>query len=294
MCDTRRLSWSRSFGAQLVSDAMGQLGFAGKLLGEGVRLSLLGSTVPVASAISSCAIDGGMHLLTAAAVAVVGIAVALLDFPPPTQWRANALLLAAALVSLVVLAAVAIASRWRLMGNAARVIGRLPCLRNWVSEKQSVIDSAEQNLLTFHSEAPAAFWASLSLSLLWHALAVLEVYLVLRFIGARITVVGAFVAEGLTKVINLVGALNPGNLGTYEAGNMLIAKIFSVTGTTGLTLALCRRLRTVFWAGVGAICMIVMKRPRSRSKVEVNAHEKHPFLDHATDCISAVDCCDRG
>ena len=27
---------------------------------------------------------------------------------------------------------------------------------------------------------------------------------------------GAFIVEGLTKVINLVGAFNPGNLGTYE------------------------------------------------------------------------------
>jgi len=49
-------------------------------------------------------------------------------------------------------------------------------------------------------------------------------------------------------------------VGTYEAGNMLIAKIFRVTGTAGLTLALCRRARTVFWAGVGAMCMIVMKK----------------------------------
>ena len=78
--------------------------------------------------------------------------------------------------------------------------------------------------------------------------------------GARIALIGAFVLEGLTKVINLVGALNPGNLGTYEGGNMLIAKIFGVTGTAGLTLALCRRTRAVFWAGVGAICMTVMKR----------------------------------
>jgi len=36
--------------------------------------------------------------------------------------------------------------------------------------------------------------------------------------------------------------------------------MFGVTSTTGLTLALCRRARTVFWAGVGALCMVVMKR----------------------------------
>jgi len=81
--------------------------------------------------------------------------------------------------------------------------------------------------------------------------------------GARIAVGDAFVVEGLTKVINLVGALNPGNFETYEVGNMLIAKIFGVTGTAGLTLALCRRVRTVFSAGVGALCMIGITRADS-------------------------------
>ena len=41
---------------------------------------------------------------------------------------------------------------------------------------------------------------------------------------------------------------------------MLIAKMFGVAGTAGLTLALCRRARAIFWAAVGAMCMIVMKR----------------------------------
>ena len=262
MCDIRRLSWSRSLGAQLASDAMGQLGLAGKLVGEGIRVSLLGSVVPVARGISSCAIDGGMHLLTAAVVAVLGISIALLHFPLSGQWRVYALLLAAMLIALVVLAAVAVASCWRLMGNAAIAIGRLPQLHNWIISKEPTIDSAEHNVLIFRSQAPTAFWACLILSLLWHALAVLEVYLILRFMRARIALVGAFALEGLTKVINLVGALNPGNLGTYEGGNMLIANIFGVTSTAGLTLALCRRARTLFWAGIGAMSLILINRAK--------------------------------
>jgi hypothetical protein len=268
-CDISGLSWSRSFGVQLVSDALGQLGLAGKLLGEGIRVSLVGSAVPLANGISACAIDGGLHTLTAAGVTVLGIIATLLFAPLSGGWRVYAFLLAAVLIALVILAAVSVASRWPLMGNAARAIGRLPRLHNWVSAKLSIIDSAEHNLLTFHREAPAAFWASLTLNLLCHALAVLEVYLILRFMGARIAVVGAFVLEGLTKVINLVGVLNPGNLGTYEGGNMLIAKILGVPGTAGLTLALCRRARGVFWAGVGAMCMIMMKRASGQSKIDV-------------------------
>lgn len=200
--------------------------------------------------------------MTAAVVGALGISIALLHFPLSGQWRVYALLFSAVLIAVVVLAAVAVASRWQLMGNAARAIGRLPKLHNWVIGKQPIIDSAEHDLLTFRREAPAAFWASLILSLLWHALAILEVYLILRFMRARIALVGAFALEGLTKVINLVGGLNPGNLGTYEGGNMLIANMFGVTATAGLTLALCRRARAIFWAVIGATWMIVIKRTK--------------------------------
>jgi uncharacterized membrane protein YuzA (DUF378 family) len=258
--DIKGLPWTSSLGAQLASDACGQLGFAGKMVGEGIRVSLLTPVVPTDRGISSCAIDGGLHLLTAAVVAALGISITLLHFPLSGKWRVYALLLASVLIALVVLAFVAVASRWRLMGNAARAIARLPQLHSWVIGREPTIDSAEHNLLTFSRKAPAAFWASLSFSLLWHALAVLEVYLILRFMGAGLAFVGAFALEGLTKVINLVGALNPGNVGTYEGGNMLIAKMFGVTATAGLTLALCRRARSIFWAVIGAVCMIMMKR----------------------------------
>ncbi len=267
-CDISGLSWFRSFVAQLISDGIGQFGVAGKVVGEGTRISLLGRAVPVSNALSAGAIDGGLHIFTAVLVTVSGISATLLLAPLSGPWRMYAMLLVAVLISAVILAAVSVRNRWQLVGHATRAIGRLPRLSTFVSGKQPIIDSAENNLLSFRDEAPAAFWATLIFNLLWHMLAVLEVYIILRFMGAKVAVGGAFIVEALTKVINLVGALNPGNFGTYEGGSMLIAKIFGVTGTAGLTLALCRRARTVFWAGVGGIGMIVMKKtqaPRTRA-----------------------------
>jgi hypothetical protein len=269
-CDISGLSWSRSFVAQLISDGIGQFGVAGKVVGEGTRISLLGRAVPVSSALSAGAIDGGLHIFTAVLVTVSGITATLLLAPLSGTWRVYAVLLVAVLISAVILAAVSVRNRWQLVGHATRAIGRLPRLHTWVSGKQPIIDSAEDNLLSFRDEAPAAFWATLIFNLLWHMLAVLEVYIILRFMGTGFSVGSAFIVESLTKVINLVGALNPGNVGTYEGGSMLIAKMFGVTSTTGLTLALCRRARTVFWAGVGAMCMIVMKKAEAPSKIAPN------------------------
>ncbi len=260
MCDISALSWSRSLGSQLASDAIGQLGVTGKLVGETVRVSLLDSVVPVANGISACAIDAGMHAFTAVIIAVAGIAASLSIAPVSGRWRFYAVVFAAALISVVISAAVSMANRWPLMGKLARKIGRLPKLNNWIAPKMPVIDSAERNLLTFRHEAPGSFWASFALNLLWHLLAVLEVYLILRFMGLGIAALGALALEGLTKLINIIGSINPGNVGTYEGGNMMIAKLFGVASTAGLTLALCRRARAVFWGGIGALCLLAMKR----------------------------------
>ncbi len=281
-CDITRLSWRRSFAMRLVAEAIGQLGFAGKLFGEGMRVALLGSAVPIENSISAAALDNGLYTVTAAIVAVSGIIATLLFASVSGRWRLYSLVFAGALVAAVVLIAVAFGRRWKLMGNTARTIGRIPALKGWVNRKQIVIDSTEHNLLNFHRNAPAAFWASVTLNFLCHALAVLEVYLVLRFMGARSSLLGAFMLEAFTKVINLIGALNPGNVGTYEGGTMLITRLFGITGTVGLSLALCRRARAIFWAAIGALCLIVMRRPGTQSRTQLQPEPIEPNASRPT------------
>ena len=119
-------------------------------------------------------------MFTAVLVTVSGITATLLLAPLSGTWRGYAVLLVAVLISAVILAAVSVRNRWQLVAHATRAIGRLPWLHTWVSGKQPIIDSAEDNLLSFRDEAPAAFWATLMFNLLWHMLAVLEVYIILR------------------------------------------------------------------------------------------------------------------
>jgi phosphatidylglycerophosphate synthase len=273
-CDIGALSWPRSFGMRLISEAIAQIGVAGKVLGEGVRVSLLGSAAPVANGISSGALDSGLHILTGAMITVSGIMTALLVAPATGKWRFWAILFAGILMAFVAFVGIAIGKGWRFASNAARAIGRVPRFQKWISEREAVIESAEECLLTFHREAPRAFWASLALNFAVHALAILEVYIVLKFMGARVTLIAALALEGLTKLINLAGSLNPGNVGTYEGGNMLITKLFGITATSGFTLALCRRARAIFWAAIGAGCLMLMKRARQQNKtnLESNPH----------------------
>ena len=121
-CDISGLSWSRSFVAQLISDGIGQFGVAGKVVGEGTRISLLGRAVPVSSALSAGAIDGGLHMFTAVLVTVSGITATLLLAPLSGTWRVYAVLLVAVLISAVILAAVSVRNRWQLVAHAAGLL----------------------------------------------------------------------------------------------------------------------------------------------------------------------------
>jgi phosphatidylglycerophosphate synthase len=258
--DIGGVSWRRSFGMRLISEAIGQVGIAGKFLGEGVRVSMLGDRVTTESGISSATLDSGLYTLSSACVTILGMACVLLLAPISAKWRFYACLFSLALLAFVVLNVLATAKQWRVLSYTMRAIGRLPRLQNWLLRKEALIKSVEENVLNFRRESPRAFWGSLTLNFLCHALAALEVYVVLRFMGLRVGLLGALMLEGLTKLINSAGAFNPGNVGTYEAGNVLVTKLLGVTTSSGLTLALCRRARAIFWAVVGAFCLLLMKR----------------------------------
>ena len=99
--------------------------------------------------------------------------------------------------------------------------------------------------------------------------AVLEVYLILRLMGCQAGFLSALAIEGFTKLINVIGMINPGNAGTYEGGNMLLAKLVGVAGTAGLTLGLIRRVRALFWSAIGAICAVMLPGTARREKPKV-------------------------
>ena len=56
----------------------------------------------------------------------------------------------------------------------------------------------------------------------------LEVYLILRLMGHSSGLSAALAIEGLTKLVNVIGMINPGNTGTYEGGNMLFARLLGL------------------------------------------------------------------
>src|ERR1700688_3962210 len=265
--DKRHVSFARLLGLRLASEAVGQLGGLAQLFGETLRVSLLGPAIPLSTGIASVTIDRVFFVLSAAVVSVIGLLSVLIALPLPHTLAPYASVSALILLGVLLLSAAAIAKRWPVLSWVAQTLARIPYCRTLIERERALIHSVENALLDFYHRTPGACWASFLLNLACHAAAVFEVYLILWLMGAKLSLFGALAIEALTKLVNIAGTFNPGNIGTYEGGNMLIAKMFGLTATAGLTMAFARRLRALFWTGVGILCLIGLSKRTKREKI---------------------------
>lgn len=266
--DAKKTSFWRILGLRLVSEAIGQFGFVGLVFGESTRAALLGPQVSMANAISSVALDRGLFMVTGAVVTIVGLTTTILVVAVTAPLRVYAMAVVFVLLSLLGMSVLAVSRNWPFLTGTVRLAGVVPGLRAWLNSKKTVIESAEQQLLSFHREAPAAFWGALILNFATQLLAVTEVYLILQLLGSHASFLIALILESLTKLINIIGVINPGNLGTYEGGNMMIGKLVDLSGSQGFTIALCRRMRAIFWAAVGGLCLGWFLRSRRHGNIQ--------------------------
>lgn len=266
-CEIKNVSFARMFALRLVSEAIAILGLPGQVIGEAARVSLIGSDVPIANSISSVTLDRVLYIVTSAIVTLTGMIAALLLLSFSRMWRLYALLFALGAAVMLAASAMALRRRWPIFSGAARAIGRIAWFKGWLDGKHTVIESAEEDFFDFYYEAPGPFWHSVALNIACHGTAIFEVYILLCFMGARSGLFLALVLEALTKLINIIGAFNPGNVGTYEGGNMVIFRLLGISSVAGLTMALCRRARILFWAAIGALCLIVMSNATGRREL---------------------------
>jgi phosphatidylglycerophosphate synthase len=258
----RHVSFAHMLALRLGSEAIAQLGFLGTVVGDGLRVSLLDAKIESTGVIASVALDRALFILGASIVTALGAVIALLFLSLPHRVAVLAEIGALAIVLAILAVVLAAGKRVRLLSAAARAASRIPRLGQWTAKRLPAIQAVEEQLLDFFQYRPQAFRAALLLNLACHLAAVMEAWLVLHLLGVRIGLAGAFAVEALTKLVNGLGGFNPGNIGTYEGGSMLIGRLLGFGAATGVSLALARRARAVFWGVVGAVCLAFVSKKR--------------------------------
>jgi hypothetical protein len=91
-----------------------------------------------------------------------------------------------------------------------------------------------------------------------HLLLIVEVWVVLNALGFA-GVLHALIIEGGAKMIGLVFAFVPGQVGAAESVYALLARAVGLPAAVGLTLALVRRVRGLIVGTVGVSVLTLLK-----------------------------------
>jgi hypothetical protein len=108
-------------------------------------------------------------------------------------------------------------------------------------------------VLGFSAGHRGRLWRVFTLDLGYHALAILEVFLTLRWLlGDRSpTLPQAIVFEALNRASTVAFKFVPFRIGVDEALSGALAPVLAVDPAVGVALAVVRKIRNLFWAAIG-------------------------------------------
>jgi hypothetical protein len=241
-----RLRLRQAFMAFLAGDTLGNVTPLGLFASEPTKVFLTRHHLATRESVASLAIDNLVYALSVAAMIVAGLMVMLatvrLSFEAQ-EWT---------LAIVVVLLAISVAGirlfTVRRTPSEARGSGvreRLAALRATVRE--------------FSAGHPARLWRAFAFDVAFHAAAVCEVFITLRWLlGDRSpSLAEAMMFESLNRVITAAFKFVPLRVGVDEAASGGFAALVGVNPVAGVALAVVRKVRSLFWMGVGLTLIAV-------------------------------------
>ncbi len=254
-----RPSFGRLFAARLAGHAISYLTPSAYLGGEAAR-TLLVEGVDRKRVLATVVIDTTFEIIALALFAAAGIAVlaAASAMPVPTRIGLTASMAAAALGLLFLVRR----QRQGLFAWLAGLPGRVGIHPAFIERHLGKIREVDAHIAGFYRRGPRAVGRLFLLNLRLHAFWVAEIHLTLAALGAPNLTVGRSFLVVTLGAIGLLLPTTPASLGTYEAANLAVFAGLGWSAELSLSLALVRRLLSLFWAGVGLLCIARSGRRR--------------------------------
>jgi putative membrane protein len=238
--------------ARIAGDAVNYVTPTATLGGEFVRTRLLRGRASNTSIVASVAVAKLAQTVGQIAFVIIGLGIVLDDTPLPAATRHGLLAGLAAFSALVV--GLVLAQRRGMFAPLVRLFERLglPARAPEVTRRLQQLD---QEIARIHANANGAFvLSSLGFFVGW-CMGIVEIYLILWFLGVPASVHRALTIEVLSVAIDGLLFFVPAKAGTQEGGKVLIFTILGLDPAKGLALGIVRRIRELTWASIGLLIL---------------------------------------
>jgi hypothetical protein len=239
-----RFTLGQAFTAFLSGDAVGNVTPLGLFASEPTKVFLIRHRLATREAVASLAVDFVIYSTSAVTMIAVGLVLLLANVQLSLGVRE---------IVVVTLAVIAVSVFFLLRMVSGTSKGeRADDLPGW----RGRLAAFRESVMAFSAGHPMRLWQIFGLDLLFQAVAVIEVYLTLILVlpdAQVLTLVNAVIFAALDRATIIAFKWVPFRTGVDEMLSGGMAAVLGWTSIPGVVLALIKKVRSIFWVGVGLI-----------------------------------------
>lgn len=245
--------------AVIIGEAMSSIIPLGILISGTAKAVAVRKKVPLVVGLSSVATENLFYSLVTSLFIVLGGIAFLRSFDLADGWRITIDVLIVAIFALITFAVLMVLRQWHFASEICEKLYRRGFAMNILENGRMHVRLFENLIYGFYRKYPKRFLPIVLLEIAFHALGILEVWFIMSRIGTGIpTVFTAFLLESISRVISTTFKLVPFLVGVDEAGAQFVTETLALGAGIGVTLAIIRKGRILFWAMIGVL--LILKR----------------------------------
>jgi glycosyltransferase 2 family protein len=269
-----RLRFRDALAARLMGDALGNIiPLASVAISEPSKAVFVRDRLPLMVGLSALAIENIFYSLSVALFIFCGTSTLLLSFslPKPLRYASIGALVASFVI--VPLAYLVIHRQAKFLSGSVRFLGARGIARNAMKKIKPRAEMLEERIYGFYQRNQRSLLPIFLLELLFHLAGVVEVYSTLLYVSpVAPSLQQAFILESVNRIINVAFKFVPLRAGVDEGGTGQVSKVLGLTKTAGVTLAIVRKGRDIFWSTIG-IALLLHKGFSLRNVGEQTSHD---------------------
>lgn len=265
--EPHKLNFKEALPAVIIGEALSSVIPLGILISGTGKAIAVRRKVPIVVGLSSVATENLFYSLVTGIFICIGAVTFLYQFEidPMLVYLIN-FLLGLIVISIIVVALMVI-RQWHWASLFFGWVYDQGFFENILKNGRGQIRLFEDLIYGFYRKYPGRFVPLTLLQVFFHALGVIEVWFIItRINDAFPSISTAFFLESMNRLITVVFKLVPFLVGVDEAGAMFIFEALAGVAGIGVTLAIIRKGRTIFWAAIGLI--LIIKRGLSFKEIQ--------------------------
>ncbi len=252
--------------AVLIGEALSSLIPLGILISGSAKAVAVKNRVPLVVGFSSVATENLFYSIVTGLFVVAGALTFLRTFDLPDNWVLTLDVLICLILAFIVFVIIMIVKQWHFASSFCHWLYRRHIGKRFLETGRFHVREFENLIYGFYRRYPRRFPPIFLCQAAFHTLGIFEIW----FILSRISDVlpdfyTAFLLESVSRLILIVFKLIPFVIGIDEAGAQFVTETLALGAGVGVTMAIIRKGRVLFWTAVGL--MIIIKREISLADI---------------------------